>query len=100
MAEFDNTNRGSLFKNDKKEEEKHPDMNGSINIEGVEYWISGWKKVSKAGSGFISLSVRPKQEQTRQSSQPTKKGIDKAWVDEYEKAPMKGKLSEKDFLDF
>jgi hypothetical protein len=100
MTEYSNENRGSLFKNDKKEEEKHPDMNGSINIEGVEYWISGWKKVSKAGSGFISLSVRPKQEQTRQSSQPTKKGIDKAWVDEYEKAPMKGKVSEKDFLDF
>jgi hypothetical protein len=73
MADFDNTNRGSLFKNDKKLEEKHPDMNGTINIEGTEYWISGWKKVSKAGSGFLSLSVRPKQEQTRQSSQPTKK---------------------------
>lgn len=72
MAEFDNTNRGSLFKNDKKTEEKHPDMSGSINIEGVEYWISGWKKQSKAGTGFISLSVRTK-EQTRQSSKPTNK---------------------------
>jgi hypothetical protein len=72
MAEFDNTNRGSLFKNDKKTEEKHPDMSGSINIDGVEYWISGWKKQSKAGTGFISLSVRTK-EQVRQSSQPTPK---------------------------
>jgi hypothetical protein len=72
MAEFDNTNRGSLFKNDKKTEEKHPDMSGSINIDGTEYWISGWKKQSKAGTGFISLSVRTK-EQTRQSSQPTPK---------------------------
>ena len=100
MAEFDNTNRGSLFKNDRKEEEKQPDMTGTINIDGVEYWISGWKRVSKAGSGFISLSVRPRQEESRQSSQQTKKGIDKAWVNEYEKAPMKGKLTEKDFLDF
>jgi hypothetical protein len=72
MAEFDNTNRGSLFKNDKKTEEKHPDMSGSINIDGTEYWISGWKKQSKAGTGFISLSVRTK-EQVRQSSQPTPK---------------------------
>ena len=72
MAEFDSTNRGSLFKNDKKTEEKHPDMSGSINIDGTEYWISGWKKQSKAGTGFISLSVRPK-EQTRQSNEPTKK---------------------------
>jgi hypothetical protein len=72
MAEFDSTNRGTLFKNDKKTEEKHPDMSGSININGTEFWISGWKKQSKAGTGFISLSVRPK-EQTRQSSQPTNK---------------------------
>jgi uncharacterized protein (DUF736 family) len=81
MSDFDNTNRGSLFKNDKKEEEKHPDMNGTINVGGTEYWISGWKKVSKAGSGFISLSVRPKQEQTRQSSQPTKKAKTDDWDD-------------------
>jgi hypothetical protein len=72
MTEYSNENRGSLFKNDKKTEAKHPDMSGSINIDGVEYWISGWKKRSKADVGFISLSVRPK-EQTRQSSQPTQK---------------------------
>ena len=73
MADFDSTNRGSLFKNDKKLEDKHPDMNGSINIDGTEYWISGWKKTSKAGSGFISLSVRPKQEQASKPSAPAKK---------------------------
>ena len=73
MTQYDNTNRGSLFKNDKKTEEKHPDLSGSINIDGTEYWISGWSKVSKGGQKFISLSVRQKQEQTRQSSQPTRK---------------------------
>lgn len=71
--EFDNTNRGSLFKNDKKAKDTDPDMSGSINVNGVEFWISGWKKTSKAGTGFISLSCRPKQEQTRQVSQPTRK---------------------------
>lgn len=72
MAEYDGTNRGSSFKNDKKTEEKHPDLSGSINIEGKEYWLSSWKKVSKAGTPFWSHSVRPK-EQTRQSNEPTKK---------------------------
>ena len=72
MTTYDNTNRGSLFKNDKKTEEKHPDLSGSINIEGTEYWISGWSKMSKSGQKFLSLSVRQKQEQTRQSSQPTR----------------------------
>ena len=73
--QYDNTNRGSLFKNEKKTEDKHPDLNGSINIEGKDYWISGWSKVSKGGQKFISLSVREKQEQTRQSSQPTRKNF-------------------------
>jgi uncharacterized protein (DUF736 family) len=71
--EYDNSNRGSIFKNDKKEEEKHPDMTGSLNVDGTDYWISAWKKTSKAGTGFLSLSVRPKQETPRQSSQPTRK---------------------------
>jgi uncharacterized protein (DUF736 family) len=71
--EYDNSNRGSIFKNEKKEEEKHPDMTGSLNVDGTDYWISAWKKTSKAGTSFLSLSVRPKQETTRQSSQPTRK---------------------------
>ena len=71
--EYDNTNRGSLFKNEKKTEEKHPDLSGSININGKDYWISGWSKVSKGGQKFISLSVREKQEATRQIDKPTTK---------------------------
>ena len=43
MAEqYDNTNRGSLFKNDRKELDNHPDYNGSINIDGKDYWLNGW----------------------------------------------------------
>jgi uncharacterized protein (DUF736 family) len=71
--EFDPTNRGSLFKNEKKESDKHPDMNGTLNVNGKEYWISGWKKTSKAGTGYISISIRQKEDQTRQVSQPTRK---------------------------
>ena len=81
MADFDNTNRGSLFKNDKKTEDKHPDMSGTINIDGTEFWISGWKKTSKAGTGFISLSVRPKQEQASKPSVPAKKAKEDEWDD-------------------
>lgn len=71
--QYDNTNRGSMFVNDKKTEEKHPDWNGSLNVNGVEFWISGWKKMSKGGKPFLSISIREKQEQTRQVSQPTRK---------------------------
>jgi len=59
--EYDNTNRGSLFKNDRKELDNHPDYNGSINIDGKDFWLNGWLKESKKdGKKFFSLSVKPK----------------------------------------
>ena len=62
MMDYDNTNRGALFKNDDKQSDKHPDYKGSINIDGVEYWLSSWIKTSKQGNKFMSLSVQPKQQ--------------------------------------
>lgn len=59
--EYDNTNKGSLFKNDRKELDTHPDYNGSINIEGKEYWINAWVKESKKnGKKFFGLSAKKK----------------------------------------
>ena len=60
MTEYDNTNRGVLFRNDKKETENHPDYTGSINVDGLEHWLSAWVKTSKAGKKFFSLSVKLK----------------------------------------
>ena len=61
--EYDNTNSGAIFVNDKKTTEKQPDRTGTLNVEGVEYWLSGWLKKDKSGNPFMSLSVKPKQEQ-------------------------------------
>ena len=58
--QYDNTNRGALFINDKRTQQNHPNYTGSINIEGVEYWLSGWTKESRNGKKFLSLSVKPK----------------------------------------
>ena len=58
---YDNTNRGALFRNDKREADTDADYNGSVNIAGTEYWLNGWLKTSKAGDKYISLSVRPKE---------------------------------------
>lgn len=61
--EYDNTNRGILSRNERKEKDSHPDMKGTINIDGVDYWLSGWTKTKKDGSGkFLSLSVEPKEQ--------------------------------------
>ena len=61
MQEFDNTNRGSLFKNDKKETDKQPDYKGSINIEGTDFWLSAWLQTSKNGVKYFSMSVQLKE---------------------------------------
>jgi len=62
MKEFDNTNKGILSRNDRKEKDQHPDFKGQINIEGTEYWLSGWVKGRKDGTGkFFSLSAAPKE---------------------------------------
>ena len=60
--EYDNTNRGVLFKNDRKDTDNHPDYKGSININGEEFWLSSWIKEGKTGK-FMSLSVTPKNAQ-------------------------------------
>jgi len=62
MSDYDNTNRGALFRNDRKEKDTHPDHQGQINVEGVEYWLSAWVKTSKKGQKFFSLSVKPKEQ--------------------------------------
>ena len=58
---YDNTNSGILSRNDRKEKDSHPDFKGQINVDGKDYWLSGWVKTKKDNSGkFFSLSVTPK----------------------------------------
>ena len=60
MSDYDNTNSGALFKNDKKESDSHPDYKGTINVGGTDYWLSAWIKTSKGGQKYMSLSVKAK----------------------------------------
>ena len=73
QGNWDNSNRGALFKNDDKQQENHPDYKGSINVAEDDYWISAWLKTSKEGRKYMSLSVTPKQQQRQKpvvKSQP------------------------------
>lgn len=60
MVDYDNTNRGSLFRNEDKKSEKHADYGGTINVGGVEYYLNAWIREGKRGK-FLSLSVKEKQ---------------------------------------
>lgn len=59
---YDNTNRWTLNKNDRKEKDTHPDYKGSLNVDGVDYWIDGWIKDGANGK-FISGALKPKDQQ-------------------------------------
>lgn len=54
---YDNTNRGFLFRDEKRTNERAPEYTGTINIMGKEYKLSAWIKESKAGKKYVSLSV-------------------------------------------
>ena len=41
---YDDTNRGAIWGNDRKEKETQPDFKGNANVDGVEYWVSAWKR--------------------------------------------------------
>ena len=65
MTTYENANRGILARNDKQGNESRPDYRGSINVAGVEYWISGWLREGREGTKlegqkYMSLSVQPK----------------------------------------
>lgn len=58
---FDDSNSGALFKNDKKGNDRAPDYRGELKVAGELHEIAAWLKVSKSGTKYMSLSVKPKE---------------------------------------
>lgn len=71
--QFDETNRGSIWPNRKKEKDTHPDFTGQINVDGKDYWVSAWKKKPDARENAPSLtfSVKPKDGQVPKHNEST-----------------------------
>jgi len=68
--QYDNTNRGQIWPNDRKETENHPDFTGSLNVDGKEFWVSAWKRKEGANpkAPSLSFSIKAKDDATRQST--------------------------------
>lgn len=80
MPQQSRPNSGALFKNARKEQDSHPDYEGScVMDDGREYWISAWIKQPKDATKkkFMSLSFKPKgapktaQKTQQQNPKPT-----------------------------
>lgn len=70
---------GAMFKNKRKTTDKHPDYTGTVLINGVTYWMSGWINTPKNnpnGDKYMSvqLSVQEKQNSAADNtaSQPSR----------------------------
>ena len=53
-------NSGLISPNDRKQKDTHPDFKGSATVNGVEFWVSAWKKENDRGP-FMSLAFEKKQ---------------------------------------
>ena len=79
---YDNTNSGMLAANTRRDSDKHPSHTGTINIEGVDYWLSAWVNEGKPGSKmegkkYFSLKVNRKEERgSQQQRSAPRQGFD------------------------
>jgi hypothetical protein len=61
MAYIPKEGSGSLFKNDRKTTENHPDYTGSIMVNNRECYLSAWVKEGTKGK-FFSVSIGKEKE--------------------------------------
>ena len=68
---YDNTNKGVLFKNLRKQSDKSPDYQGTMNVGGTEYRLAAWIKTSSKGIKFMSLALsEPGEAKERSAEEP------------------------------
>lgn len=78
MAEYDNKNTFTLFRNTKKRDGKNDaDFNGTFtDADGNEYWINAWSKTPKnGGDKFLSGNVKRK-EASRSAPPPQQRRVE------------------------
>lgn len=94
MADFDNTNRGSIWKNDKMRPGKQdPEFTGTLNVEGVEYWVSAWKRKEGASVNAPALSFTVKPKEASQRTMP------KANMRDVQQRPTGARPSQREAMD-
>lgn len=68
MSDYDNSNSGVLFKNDRKQGDNDPDYTGSwTDADNVEYFLSAWINDGRNGK---YMKVKLGQQKQQQRSQP------------------------------
>jgi hypothetical protein len=63
---YDNTNSGMMARNENRKTDKQSEFSGSINVEGVDYWLSAWVNEGKPGGKmegrkYFSIKINRKE---------------------------------------
>ena len=77
--EYDNTNTGALFKNNRRTSDRAPEFRGQITVktpdgEILEYWVSCWEKTSRQGDDFFSLALDLKEDNDGRDGDDRRRG--------------------------
>ncbi len=74
--EYDNSNRGVLFKNDRKEKDTDPDYKGSyMNADGADHWLNAWLAKDKNGNTYMRVSTKAKDDAHNKGMQQAKQSL-------------------------
>ena len=82
MSNFDNDNRGAVWGNKKKITDKHPDLTGSMMVDGKDYWLSCWKRGAGANPNAPALSLSLTIKDNQQHQQPPQQSTQMAQAKE------------------
>jgi len=61
MSKYDNNLTGVLFANAEKQSDSSPDFKGEGEINGVKFWVNGWKNKSAKGTSYLRLTFKVKE---------------------------------------
>ena len=63
MYSNDRNNEGAIWKNDNRQKDTHPHFQGRAIVDGVEYWVSAWKRSEDASpkAPALKFTLTPKE---------------------------------------
>lgn len=73
-------NTGTLFKNQYKTEDKHPNYKGRINVFGKMMDIALWKRTGKLGEPYLSVMISEPREKKQVEQAPAQDDLPNDFV--------------------
>lgn len=67
--QYNNNLTGVLFDNDRRSKDGDPDLKGSVEVEGVEYWVAAWWNQHAQRGDYLKIKLTPKATDDRSPQQ-------------------------------